>query len=151
MDMNKSSVRIVLDLEFKTVITVPEITVCVDHCPVFNNHGQTMNAPVIIQQELAPGSHVLTLDFHNKCYEECLSGNDMAVIIQSVQFQYLPDDFKSYSWYRPNYPQPWAQQNPGQPDKIHSNYLGWNGRWGLEFETPIYAWIHKTLNLGWSL
>ena len=28
-------------------------------------------------------------------------------------------------------------------------YLGWNGRWVLEFETPVFTWIHRLEDLGW--
>ena len=28
-------------------------------------------------------------------------------------------------------------------------YLGWNGKWVIEFYTPVFTWIHRLENLGW--
>lgn len=33
--------------------------------------------------------------------------------------------------------------------QTNATYLGWNGLWVLEFELPIFTWIHKLENLGW--
>jgi hypothetical protein len=81
------------------------------------------------------------------------SHQDMAVIIDRVSFQSVDHDFKIYSRYQPDYPEIWLQEQVslGQPParEIHSNYLGWNGKWFLDFQTPIYQWIHQRMGLGW--
>lgn len=107
------------------------------------------------QFELPAGDHEFSLQFRNKQYHNYPPGQDMAVVIQHIGFQYLPDDFKNFSFYRPEYPEPWAteQRNQGihlKPE-VYADCLGWNGVWGIRFQTPIYPWIHKTLNLGWLL
>jgi hypothetical protein len=92
--------------------------------------------------------------FNNKDYTEYQKfGRDMMVEIQGVTIQGYPVDFKNMSTYTPDYPQEWFNeqlaQNKTPQHTVHSNYLGWNGRWALSIELPIYQWIHKTLNFGW--
>ena len=77
---------------------------------------------------------------------------DMAVIIDQVEFFGISDP--RFVWagvYTPNYPEPWySEQSPPPPAQLHQqNYLGWNGRWRLDFSVPVFTWMHQTLNLGW--
>jgi hypothetical protein len=56
--------------------------------------------------------------------------------------------------YNPHYPEPWASQQRSkgvvlEPKLYHTNHLGWNGIWRLEFAVPIFTWIHQVENLGW--
>lgn len=76
----------------------------------------------------------------------------MAVIIDQVEFFGISDP--RFVWagvYTPNYPEPWySQQNPPPPTQLHQqNYMGWNGRWRLDFSMPVFTWMHQTLSLGW--
>jgi hypothetical protein len=76
----------------------------------------------------------------------------MAVIIDSVEFFGISDP--RFVWagvYWPEYPEPWlSQQNPSpQAALTNHNYLGWNGVWRLNFDVPVFTWIHKTLGMGW--
>jgi hypothetical protein len=87
----------------------------------------------------------------NKNYSECSVDGDMAVIIDSIKFQNFNHDFKIFSQYFPDYPSDWRADGHDCPKAIHSNYLGWNGIWTLDFETPIYRWIHQRLDLGWLI
>lgn len=78
--------------------------------------------------------------------------HDMAVIIDQVDFFGISDP--KFVWagvYSPQYPEPWYSQqiNPPAKDLPQHNYLGWNGRWRLDFSVPVFTWMHKTLNLGW--
>jgi hypothetical protein len=104
---------------------------------------------------LPAGKHNLTIVFDNKQYINYPSGHDMAVVINSLRFQNLDEDFRIYGKYYPEYPEPWAteqrQNNIDLPKCCYADYLGWNGKWQMQFCTPIYPWIHKTLNLGWLI
>lgn len=76
----------------------------------------------------------------------------MAVIIDRVEFFGISDP--KFVWagvYKPKYPEPWySQQNEKPPAELpQQNYMGWNGKWRLEFSIPVFTWMHKTLNLGW--
>ena len=147
----KCSTQIYLELNFAIVHTLPDICVRVDN-EVIVSGPQRHKLGLDIDLELEPGMHRLWVHFLNKNYKESTPTSDMAVIIDRVLFQHLDHDFKIYSRYCPNYPQPWlSQQTQPLETEIHGNYLGWSGQWYLEFETPIYRWIHQRLNLGWLL
>ena len=132
-------------------------------CPTIlvDNHVVRPSDPLIGTQlvefglDLPPGDHDLTIVFDNKQYIDYPAEHDMAVIINSLRFQNLEEDFRIYGKYYPEYPEPWAteqrQNNFDLPKYQYADYLGWNGRWHLQFRTPIYSWIHKTLNLGWII
>ena len=147
----KCSIQIYLELEFCIVQTLPMICVRVDD-DIVAQGPQQRNLQININQDLDAGTHRLSVDFVNKNYKESTAINDMAVIINQVRFQHLDNDFKIYSLYCPVYPEPWLSQQVVTPAAVvHGNYMGWNGHWYLEFETPIYRWIHQRLNLGWLL
>lgn len=98
--------------------------------------------------DLSPGPHKLILFFENKTDET----QDQAVIIESVSVEDMTlDRFKWAGKYYPVYPEPWASQQtePLPVVRESATYLGWNGRWELEFTVPIFTWIHRLENLGW--
>jgi sulfur carrier protein ThiS len=77
---------------------------------------------------------------------------DMAVIIDRVEFFGISDP--KFVWagvYTPKYPEPWYSQQTEKPSAklCQQNYMGWNGCWRLDFDVPVFTWIHRTLNLGW--
>ena len=94
------------------------------------------------------GSCELTVELINKTAQE-------AVVIESVSFFGIEDP--KFAWagvYTPVYPEPWAteQQDQGVVLKPHlcpHTYLGWNGKWTLTFDLPVFTWIHRVQNLGW--
>lgn len=55
-----------------------------------------------------------------------------------------------HSKYYPVYPEPWKseQESAGQhwPEYLTGALnWGWNGRWVIEYETPIYTWLLKNV------
>jgi hypothetical protein len=80
---------------------------------------------------------------------------DKAVVIESVSFFGINDP--KFVWagvYEPRYPESWANSQRLQGVVLKQqltscNYLGWNGKWTLTFEVPVFTWIHKVQNLGW--
>ena len=91
------------------------------------------------------GPQKFILEFDNKV-------NDSAVEIGNVEFEGMTlDRFKWSSRYYPVYPEPWVSEQllPLPEYQESATYLGWNGRWELYFETPIFTWIHRLENLGW--
>jgi hypothetical protein len=77
---------------------------------------------------------------------------DLAVIIDQIEFFGISDP--KFVWagnYTPSYPEPWYSQQIEKPPKSipQQNYLGWNGKWRLEFSVPVFTWIHQVQNLGW--
>jgi hypothetical protein len=79
-------------------------------------------------------------------------GLDKAVVIESISFFGITDPRFVWSGvYEPSYPEPWYSQQTIKPQsKLKSHtYLGWNGKWTLTFEVPVFTWIHQTQDLGW--
>lgn len=143
-----------LDVSFVKDQIDPDITVRIDQEILLTGSQSQARLALQYRRVLAPGNHRLELQYHNmtKHSEHDL---DMAVIIDRVTFQSLDYDFKIHSKYLPRYPDIWLQQQValGQPPahEIHSCYLGWNGTWFLDFQTPVYQWIHQRLDLGWLI
>lgn len=72
---------------------------------------------------------------------------DTAVIIDSIEFFGIADP--RFVWagiYRPCYPDHYPDKVPERPG---IGYLGWNGVYTLDFDIPVFAWIHRTLKMGW--
>lgn len=94
---------------------------------------------------------VLTVELINKTDADTVNGLDKAVIIESVSFFGISDP--KFAWagiYKPEYPEPWAsQQTDLKPLLKNHTYLGWNGKWTLTFDVPVFTWIHRVQNLGW--
>jgi hypothetical protein len=144
-------VNIKIELHPLIVKTAPEIFISSEDLTV---EYINLKKPMTIEREIecsTEGKHIFTIGFLNKNYDECSVNSDMAVIINSVKFQNLEHDFKIFSKYVPTYPEDWRASGRDCTEVIHSNYLGWNGTWSLEFETPIYRWIHHRLDLGWLI
>jgi hypothetical protein len=111
------------------------------------NSGLELSVPMALNfnLDLEPQSHTVFIDFDNKPD----SDPDMAVEIEYVEFEGMRlDRFRWSSRYRPRYPGHWNTN--ALPEFYESStYMGWNGRWELYFETPIFTWIHRLENLGW--
>lgn len=105
-------------------------------------------------QTLDSGEHTLTIEFLNKIDSDTQFhlGLDKAVIVDKIVFFGINDP--KFVWqgkYTPQYPERWVSQQSTPPSKIllMHNYLGWNGVWKLQFQLPIFTWIHQVQDLGW--
>jgi hypothetical protein len=145
-------INVTIELHPLIVKTPPLIFLGASDSTVPDYHKLT--GPMTIEKSFEfkkSGPHTIILGFTNKNYSECSVDGDMAVIIDSIKFQNFNHDFKIFSQYFPDYPSDWRADGHDCPKAIHSNYLGWNGIWVLDFETPIYRWIHQRLDLGWLI
>ena len=98
--------------------------------------------------DLPQGNNKFEIIFMNKVNDT----PDMAVEILEVEIEdIVVDRFKWASRYYPLYPEPWASQQTDPLPEFQSSatYMGWNGKWELNFEVPIFTWIHQLENLGW--
>jgi hypothetical protein len=137
-------VQLAVTLTPKIGIAVPEVQISVPgHC-VTHVLQQTKK----IQLEFVADSGWLEINFCNKPTLD----HDMAVIVDSVEFFGVSDP--KFVWqgvYRPKYSEPWYSQQCPTPASTLSNcnYLGWNGQWRLEFDVPVFTWMHQVQDLGW--
>lgn len=103
------------------------------------------------------GSNDLVIELLNKTDADTVPDKnlDKAVVIEDVSFFGISDP--KFVWlgvYEPVYPEPWATEQHDQgvvlkPQLTNQTYLGFNGKWTLTFEMPIFTWIHRVQGLGW--
>lgn len=108
-------------------------------------------------QYAASGCQTLSIHLLNKTDDDTIpdQGLDKAVIIRAITFFGISD--QRFIWrgrYRPCYPEPWAGQQralgrPPDPVLTNTDRLSWNGEWTLEFDLPVFTWMHQVQDLGW--
>jgi hypothetical protein len=98
----------------------------------------------------------LSVFFLNKTDNDTVGTLDKAIIIKEIGIEgFKYPSFLHRSQYCPNYSigyYNYAKENNLTVEPIiHSNYLGFNGEWFLEFTWPTFTWIYETetKNLGW--
>lgn len=99
----------------------------------------------------------LVVEFLNKQDSDTVPEHnlDKAVVISDVSFFGISDP--RFVWagvYEPMYPELWAteQQSRGvvlRKQLTNQSYMGWNGKWALTFDVPVFTWMHNVQNLGW--
>jgi hypothetical protein len=104
----------------------------------------------------AQDKNKLSVFFLNKKDSDTVDKLDKAVIIKELTIEGLTyKSFLNRSLYRPEYSEgyyTYAKENNIVVEPIiHSNYLGFNGEWYLEFTWPTFEWIYdvETSGLGW--
>jgi len=86
----------------------------------------------------------------HKCYTEESRGLISFRHRRNIQAGIFPKEDFEQSYKESAF----SQFNAGSSNPspvIIANYLGWDGRWFLDFSTPIYRWIHQRLDLGWLI
>jgi hypothetical protein len=153
MVIQYNNIKVVLDLHAKVNDIWPTISIGIDDHRFDILSLVKSNQSVIIDHVLEPGTHKLWIDIGDTVAFS--KDPTMAIIVKSIRFQNLQDELAIFSYYQPHYPDHWIEENRRDgrelPAIIHSNYLGWPGRWWLDFDTPIYRWLHQRLNLGWLI
>jgi hypothetical protein len=94
----------------------------------------------------------LTIEHYGKINQDTRvdTGEDTAIIVEEIKFNGISSP--KFAWagvYRPDYPSHYSPGKLLEPMLSPHTYLGWNGRWTLDFTLPIYTWIHKIENFGW--
>ena len=98
----------------------------------------------------------LSVFFLNKQDSDTVDNLDKAVIIKEIELEgFRYPSFMHRSQYRPEYSAGYyyyaKENNITVEPVIHSNYLGFNGEWFLQFTWPTFTWIYETETnkLGW--
>jgi len=100
---------------------------------------------------VAEGQAMLEIELFDK------SDLDPQQAVQIKQLSFYGIEDPRFIWlgkYHPVYPEPWATQQREQGQELplvltNTDYLGWNGVWRLQFDVPVFTWIHQVQNLGW--
>ncbi len=112
--------------------------------PGYHYQGQLKHTSVFdIEFETEEPHHDLVVEHYNKSDLDPTT----AVIVESVSFFGITDPRIAWQGvYCPSYPDHYSDKVPLRP--AHT-YLGWNGVYRLEFDVPVFAWLHRALDLGW--
>lgn len=152
--MNNYVIKIKILLEPIYQDAAPQIIYGID-TNILSQQSIRYAQEIVINTKLSLGSHRFFLELVNKDYAANKKDRDMHIKIKHIGFQEMEENFHYFSKYRPMYPTQWLQQQKEMgkewPETILSNHMGWNGTYYIDFETPIYKWIHKKLNLGWLI
>ena len=152
--MKKYEIKIKILIEPSYLLSAPHVTCGIDQHIFFQDNIEKVQE-LIIQDTVTTGTHRFFLQLTNKDDAASKKDQDMCVKIKKITFQDMEENFHYFSRYRPEYPQKWLQQQKelGKEwnDTILSDHIGWNGTYYIDFETPVYRWIHRKLNLGWLI
>jgi hypothetical protein len=117
-------------------------------------HGHLLSTTTFNLSIEAEQKSKITVEFLNKKDTDTVpeQGLDKAIVIEWIKFFGISDP--RFVWegvYCPSYPELWYnQQSTPPPNRLkNTNYLGWNGTWTLDFDVPIFTWIHRIQNHGW--
>lgn len=96
--------------------------------------------------DLAEGKHCLSIEMYGKKSGDTQQDEDKNIIndvilnIDSIEFDeiVLGHLIHNLSTYYPD-----ASDAPGVVKNCVN--LGWNGRWDLEFESPVYLWLLENM------
>jgi len=133
---------------------LPEIRIEFNQQVLFNSplHKPKTFSWIMPAQDL----NRLSIFFLNKQDSDTVDQLDKAVVVKAIALEGLQyPSFMHRSRYRPDYSEGYYQYAKEQgitvDPVIHSNYLGFNGEWYLEFTWPTFTWIYETEtnNLGW--
>jgi hypothetical protein len=152
--MKKYDIKIKIIVEPSYIDIAPYI-VCGIGTTIFLQQSINSSQEIIIEDKLSEGNHRFFLKLTNKNYNISKKEKDMHIKIKHIGFQDIEDNFHYFSKYKPEYPTEWLQKQneigKEWTETILSDHMGWNGIYYIDFETPIYKWIHKKLNLGWLI
>jgi len=128
----------------------PDIEIGLDDTILFDDKLDRIRT-FQIDYPMTQDEHQLWIVLKNKTN----ANHEQGVKIQRLSIENITAN--RFIWagkYYPIYPEPWASQQKNSGvilPEFHKNidYLGWNGRWVLNFTVPVFTWIHQVENLGW--
>jgi len=152
MTTKKYKTKIEIDIVPEYHASLPTIIVGIDSAEEKKSIAE--NTTLTFDTELSAGEHSVIIDFIDKTNADCVPSQnlDKTISITSIRINGIClDRFLWESTYTPNYPEPWYSQQTVLPPQTHkgSVKLGWNGRWQLNFTSPVFTWIHQTEKMGW--
>lgn len=104
---------------------------------------------IVWSGELEEGTHKLTIEMYGKQGSDTRTDNDGNIIedvilnINNVEFDDIDIGYTKWS-HSKYYPDQSSTHNA--PEKlVECVDLGWNGRWELEFYSPVYLWLLENI------
>ena len=152
MTIKKHNALIELDVVPEFHSTVPSIICGIDD----QLENKIIDKPTTLTFDLAldQGPHRLIVELIDKTNADTIPHLNLDKTITIKDLRIYGISFTPFLWqatYTPIYPEPWySQQDPTPPAKhFGTTTLGWNGRWQLDFTSPVFTWVHQTEKMGW--
>lgn len=145
---NLEPIDIVISLSSDFWKDPPKAKVYIDDLLIYNGEI-TEPKDIKWSGDLVEDKHKLIVELYDKNkYQTILENNKIVkdqilnidlVMFDEIDISYLKHTLSNY------YPNP-NPSNPSIPTVVeHCVNLGWNGRWELEFTTPIYIWLLENI------
>lgn len=136
------NLSMVLNAEY--ILDPPNIGVYVDNDLLYSGilEKQTLYN---YDKNVNEGNHCIDVYFYDD------HDQDKSVIVKSIKFFDIESELFIYNGiYTPIY----AYDYISGDDKIDKTpqtygYMGWKGKWHLDFSVPIFTWLHEVEQLGW--
>lgn len=124
----------------------PKAKVYVDDNLIFDN---TVDQPITVKfnGELTEGKHKLIIELYDKDkYQTILENGEIvkdqllnidAIIFDEIDIQFLKHSLSKYF--------PIQHSNDIPEELTNCVNLGYNGRWELEFTSPVYIWLLENI------
>ena len=158
--MSKKKMKIDITLQADFWNKSPLILVKLDNRIIkeFNNFVNNQRTNISFDVELADGGHQLIIERLNKSTSDTViedskiikesTINVVDVVIDNISIEPLLDKAVFY----PLYPEPWFSQQKQIGNEPPSKYeycrtLSHNGKWELNFTSPIHVWFFQNITL----
>jgi len=143
-----------IDFDYNDFFAVPGIKISIESLCLYD--GQ-VNEHFEFDIDLEDGAHQLTIQHHGKKIDWTTNDQDHHVLITKICFDQIDLDQidycklthlgRFYPEYEPSYQASCQANGLELPEFICPNhYLGHNGCWKLDFESPGLLWIIKQQN-----
>ena len=130
----------------------PYIQIFIDEEIKFDD-SITETLHIVFDSNLDPGLHQIKIVRSNKTNDQCIDGKDQKIHLDKVVIDgiNIRNIIWHYSWYEPEYPQPWALFQLKQGIKLEKKVIGettfgHNGTWNLNFTSPFYSYVMDWMN-----
>lgn len=143
-----------IKFNFEKHFRVPTVEIGIDSISLYKGQVQSNFE---FYKKLQHGEHLLWIRHYGKSVEETTQQFDTHIFVKEVRFEDINlDQFdhsqlthlgRFYPEYNENYVKDCKIANIDLPEFICPNhYLGHNGTWKLNFESPCLDWIIKNQN-----
>ena len=125
----------------------PMIEISVDNTLYFNGAIDKLST-IDFMAELKFEKHTLTLTRYGKTLDQTALDKDQLILIKSIEIDGI--DIQNIVWsssfFKPEYPEPWASQQRQagielEQSVLGETFLGHNGTWQLDFSSPFYKFL----------
>lgn len=159
--MNKETLHLKIGLSGSSSTKHPQFAILLNDQKFFDTvltQGPNITEYFEFDAEVEEGNCFLSIEFKNKTILDTVldkDGNiisDLLLNIDSIEIDEM--DLGSLLWtasnYVPNYPEKYKEKIAATGQTLSESVqncvnLGWNGKWTLPFQSPLYIWVLENI------